>query len=77
VIALSHEQLCDLPGSGRWHRHRRLVGLQLDERLSFGYLVAFVHQDLDDVAAFDPFCEKWEFDFHRLSIIESRRSWRA
>ena len=40
-----------VPGDGRRHFDRRLVGLELDERLIYGDRVADLHQQAQDVAA--------------------------
>ena len=71
VIAPAHEESCDCPGGRRRHRHGRLVGLEFDQRLSLGDLIAFMHEYLNDVAAFDAFSEKWQFHFHDAFIFRS------
>ena len=64
VVALTNEQACDFPGGRCRHRHGGFIGLQLDQRLSLGHLIALVDQDLDDVAPLDAFCEKRQFHSH-------------
>jgi hypothetical protein len=64
VISLAYEQSDDCPGHRRRNGNRRLVGLQLDQRLTFADLIPFMDQDLDDVASFDSFGEKRQLDFH-------------
>jgi hypothetical protein len=59
VVALAHEESCDFPGGRRRHRHGRLVSLELDQRLSLRDLIAFMHEHLNDVAAFNAFRKKW------------------
>ena len=72
MVALSNEQVCDRAGGRCRHRHGGFIGLQLDQRLSLGHLIAFVDQDLDDVAAFDAFRQKRQFHSHgsySLSVL--------
>ena len=68
VVAFFHEQVCDRAGGRCRHRHGRLIGFQLDQRLSLRHLVAFLDQNLDDVTAFDTFSEKRQFDSHGSSF---------
>jgi hypothetical protein len=66
VISFTYEQANHLSSRWGWYRDRGFVGFQLDQRLAFADLVAFVDQDLDDVTAFDSFCEKRQFHFHAV-----------
>ena len=59
VISLAHEESCDFPGGRRRHRHGRLVGLELDQRLSCRDLIAFMHEHLNDIAPFNTVRKKW------------------
>jgi hypothetical protein len=64
MIALAHKQAGDSSSDWRRYRNRGLVGFQLDQCLPFADLIALMDQDLNDITAFDSFCEKRQFDFH-------------
>ncbi len=69
VIAFAHEQAGDFPGGRCRNRHGRLVSFELDQRLALRHLIALLDQDLDDVAPFDAFREKRQFDFHGFTMV--------
>ena len=73
VVALTYEESCDFSGGRRRNRDCGLVGFQLDQRLPFGHLITFVDEHLDDVAAFNAFREKWQFNFHGFYLFFAGR----
>ncbi len=47
LVAFLDRDRCDLAGGGRWNLHRRLVGLELDQRVVLPDDVARLHEDSD------------------------------
>ena len=69
MVALADEDLSDCSCGRRRHRHGGFIGLDLKQRLSRRHLIAFMDQDVHNIAAFDSLREKRQFHLHRPSPL--------
>ena len=76
-LALGDQDARDLPGGGRRDLDRRLVGLDLDQRLVLGDLVALRDEPPGDLALGQPLAEVGQLEFVRhpaAEVTEADRS---
>src|SRR6185436_17999957 len=74
LVADGHLELADLARGGRRHLHRRLVGLQNDERVLDGDLVAGRDKNFDDGYGVEV-ADVRDLDFHHKRTLRRSDSW--